>query len=519
MLLTSVIRSIKEVNTTLVVELLPCIDHPGYTYSVTSNACICYDHNINCYDGYNEIKRGYWFGSVMLRTTTSLCPNRYCKFSNRTKTREGYFELPNSVNAQCNDHRVGRACGECSSGYTLSYDSTDCISIDQCGTGWTVLVIILTCLYWVAVVAGVFSLMYFKRHISLGYMYGLIFYYSMVGFLLDNNSYISDHAFYFISILSSFAQLTPQFLGKFCFVKHLSGIDQLFIHYTHAVGVSLLLLLIVVAARHSARITLFVSRCIIPVICLLILLSYTSIASTSLQLLQLLRFTNPDIKETYTYWSPNIQYFHERHAIYGVVAIICELFIGIGLPLLLFLEPFLNRKINFIRIKPLLDRFQECYKDKYRCFAAYYLICRQIIFLIAYHFNSDIDYYNLLFYLQTTFVVIAIIHIWVQPYQSELLNALDGVILLLMVLVVNINTFAFLKDLTVEVITVVLVVFPLLLFSMILVKEVIYAYTANHVHHHCYNLVNNADDNIQRVAVEEDVMRYSYMLLDMSQSR
>ena len=67
-------------------------------------------------------------------------------------------------------------------------------------------------------------------------------------------------------------------------------------------------------------------------------------------------------------------------------------------------------------------------------------MCRQVIFLIVYHFNSDIDYYNLLFYLQTTFIVIAVIHIWIQPYQSELLNALDGVILLLMVLVVNINT-------------------------------------------------------------------------------
>ena len=251
-LLISVIHSIQEINTTLIVELVLCIDHPGYTYSTTNKACICYDHNIvNCYDGYNEIKRGYWFGSVTRKTTTSLCPNRYCKFSNRTKTREGYFELPNSVNAQCNDHRVGRACGECSSGYTLSYDSTDYISVDQCCTGWTVLVMTLTCLYWVAVVAGVFSLMYFKRHISLGYMYGLIFYYSMIGFLLDNNFYISDHAFYFISILSSFAQLTPQFLGKLCFVKGLSGIDQLFIHFSHAVGVSLLLLLIVVAARHS----------------------------------------------------------------------------------------------------------------------------------------------------------------------------------------------------------------------------------------------------------------------------
>ena len=38
----------------------------------------------------------------------------------------------------------------------------------------------------------------------------------------------------------------------------------------------------------------------------------------------------------------------------------------VGFPLLLLLEPFLNSKINFIKIKPLLDQFQSCYKDKYR---------------------------------------------------------------------------------------------------------------------------------------------------------
>ena len=54
----------------------------------------------------------------------------------------------------------------------------------------------------------------------------------------------------------------------------------------------------------------------------------------------------------------------------------------------------------------------------------------------------------------------------------------------------------------------VLVVFPLLLFSMILIKEVVYAYAANLVRHHRYNIVNNADDDVQRAAVEEDVMRY-----------
>ena len=313
-ILISAVHSIKEISSRLVVELLPCIDHPGYTYSAANKICVCYQYNVDCHDNYNEIKRGYWFGSVMEKTTTSLCPNHYCEVIGHKETRQGYLKLPNTINAQCNHHRVGIACGECSSGYTLLYDSTDCISVDQCGSGWTVLVILLTCLYWITVVAGVFSLMYFKHHISLGYLHGIIYYYSMVGVLLDNNPFISDGIFQFISVLSSFAQLTPQFLGKLCFVKGLSGIDQLFIHYSHAVAVSLLLLLIVVAARCSARITLFVSRCIIRVICLLILLSYTSIVSTSLQLLRPLKFTN--VKEWYTYSSPHIQYFHGRHAVY-----------------------------------------------------------------------------------------------------------------------------------------------------------------------------------------------------------
>ena len=466
--LTSLSSSFNKINTTLVVKLVPCTDHPGYTYNEESQTCVCYHHNVKCSDDGNEIKRGYWIGSIDNKTTTSLCPNHYCNFKDRKQTSEGYSQLPNTINAQCNHHRVGRACGKCSSGYTLSYDSTDCISVDQCGAGWTVLVITLTCLYWIAVVAGVFSSMYFRFQISLGHLYGLIYYYSMIVILLNNNPYVSDDAFSFVSILSSFAQLTPQFLGKLCFVKGLSGIDQLFIQYSHAVGVSFLLLLIVVATRCSARISLFVSRCIIRVICLLILLSYTSIASTSLQLLLPLKFT--DIKEWYTYSSPHIQYFHGRHAIYGVMAIICELIV-VGLSLLLLLEPILSKKFNFIKIKPLLDQFQGCYKDKYRCFAAYYLICRQVIFLIVYIFNSN--YSNMLFYLQTACVVIAVIHIWFQPYHSELLNALDGVMLLVMVLVVNINTFTFLQDVTTKV-SLLLVMLPLFLFCTTAVKKIVH---------------------------------------------
>jgi len=291
----------------------------------------------------------------------------------------------------------------------------------------------------------------------------------MLGILLDNNPYISGGGLLFVSVLSSFAQLNLQFLQKVCFIKEFSGIDQLFIRYAHAVAVTLLTVVIVITARCSARIALFIHKCIIQVMCLLILLSYTSLASTSLQLLRPIRFTG--INKVYTYASPNIQYFHGRHTIYGIIAAICEVVVVVGLPLFLLLERFITRKI-VVKVMPLLDQFQSCFKDKYRWFAAYYLICRQVIMLIVFVGNNN--YYNMLFYLQTACVVIAMVHIWVLPYKDDTLNALDGLILLTMVLVVNINTFPFLEKFTTE-ISIVLVLLPLLLICFMIIKKQVLA--------------------------------------------
>jgi len=340
--------------------------------------------------------------------------------------------------------------------YTLAYDSPDCISVHHCSVGMTVLVVSLTCLYWVVMVVGVFSLMYFNFQLSSGYLYGLIYYYSMVGILLSNNSYISSGAFYFINILSGFAQLNPHFLGTLCLVRGLSGIDQLFIHYSHAVAVLILLLGFAFAAECSRRVSKFISRCIIRVFCLLLLLAYTSLASTSLQLLRPLTFT--DVNEIYTYTSPSIKYFRDRHALYGAVALLCEIVIGIGLPSALLLEPFLRRKVNFIRFKPILDQFQGCFKTRYHWFGAYYLICRQVIMAIVLLGNSN--YHKMLFFLLLICVVVATVHMWFRPYKNKLLNIFDGLLLQFMLVIVIISTFDFLQSSS-TILVLVLVTLPL----------------------------------------------------------
>ena len=418
----------RTISANLTVELVPC--HPGYWYYSKPLQCECYNASdiVFCSHGSSTIKRGYWFGSVSGKPTVALCPINYCNFT-CCETSNGYYHLSPVRDNQCKFHRSGVACGSCEETYTLSFDSAECVHVKNCSTGQTALVITLIIFYWIAIITSVFLMMHFK--VDIGYLYAITYYYSVVDLMLSQNWYLSNELYTAINIMSSITKITPQFLGRFCLVEGMSGIDQQFIHYVHPTAIALFLIIITLLARRSRRLSSFISKGIIHVICCLLLLSYTSVATTSLLLMRPLIFFEVD--KVYTYVSPDIEYFHGRHLAYAIVAVLFIIVIVIGLPLLLALEPFLNSKINFVRMKPLLDQFQGSYKDKYRFFAAYYMVCRLVIIaiIIANSSNSFIAQYVLI----TTCVVISLIHQILKPYSSNFLNIFDEAILHLMVLV------------------------------------------------------------------------------------
>ena len=426
----------KNISVNLTVGLSPC--HPGFQYNSKSQKCECYNKTgiVYCSGSSSTIKRGYWFGHVTGIPTVTFCPISYCNFT-CCKTTNGYYDLsPERVN-QCRSKRSGIACGSCEEGHTLSFNSAECININKCFTGQTILVVSLTILYWFAVVVTVFFIKCYR--VKIGYFYAITYYYSLVDILLSQHADQSNGLHITLTIMSSIAKVTPRFLGKLCLFENMSGIDQQFIHYTHPLAILVILIIISWLARHFKKLSTFISRGIIHAICFLLLLSYTSVATTSLLLMRSLTFVGAD--NVYTYLSPNIQYFHGRHLVYGIFVIILTLLIVIGLPLLLLLEPFLNCKITFYRIQPLLDQFQGCYKDKYRYFAAYYMICRLMIITIVIANLSEaiISQYILI----TINTIIALIHIVVRPYANNILNISDGAILYIMVLVTGLPLFEY----------------------------------------------------------------------------
>ena len=418
----------KQISVNLIIELSPC--HPGFWQYPKSRTCECYNASniVFCSGSSSTIKRGYWFGNVTGKPTVIFCPINYCNFT-CCETSNGYYHLSPVRDNQCRSHRSGAACSSCEEGYTLSFDSVECVHFNECSIGWTILVLALVVLYWIIIIAAVFSLVHFK--VGLGNLYAITYYYSVVDLLLSRNWYHSDAIYTTINVMSSIAKIIPQFLGKFCLITSMSGIDQQFIHYIHPVAISLFLVMITVLARRSRRLSHIISKGIIRVICCLLLLSYTSLATTSLLLMRPLIFH--DVNKVYTYVSPDVEYFHGRHLVYVIVAVLFTVVIVIGLPLLLAFEPFLNSKVNFIKIKPLLDQFQGCYKDKYRCFAAYYMICRlMIVTIVLINSFNDLFFQYLLI---TICIVIAILHQLFRPYSSSLLNKFDGFILQLLALV------------------------------------------------------------------------------------
>ena len=446
------------ITVNLTVGLTSCL--PGYAYDSHTMKCECFTTNnvVSCSPNTTTILRNHWFGVVDGITTVSVCPNGYCNFSRREdEVASGRFLLSPIQDDQCNEHRTGPACGECDPGYTLSYDSVDCVSINDCQYRYIIAVILGTLMYWILAIAFLFALMwliisYLEYGHSIGYLYGIIYYYSVADILLGQIISFSDGLRILVSILSIFFKLNPGFdLFRFCFVQGMERIDQYFVNYIHSTVVLLFTLLLVLLTRtkYLGRLTIFIGKVIIPTICLILTIAYVSIADTSLRLLQSIRFTGVD--GTYIYLSPSIGYFTGRHIVYFLVALLYELVIVGGLPFLLILSHWtmqINLKFVRINMKPIMDQFQGCYKDNYRWFSAVYLICRQVILIIVVIDFSD--YYIELYLLTIVCFVTAILHYTMQPYKHDILNKCDAILLQSLILVISLQMVAFSNGFAIE---------------------------------------------------------------------
>ena len=105
--------------------------------------------------------------------------------------------------------------------------------------------------------------------------------------------------------------------------------------------------------------------------------------------------------------SGEILYFRDKHLYYAIPAVVCLCLIIVPVPLILLFDPLLLRiedRINWCfyrqpwtrihdQFKPLLDSFQGCFKDRFRCFAGFFF-CYHLVILVRFAISMNtLQYY------------------------------------------------------------------------------------------------------------------------------
>ena len=471
-----------------------------YDLKSENNKTIYAPPGFRCQQGYLAVIPGYWYDNGLNNFVIS-CPPEYCNFS------RWYDEIlsqpfPNS-DLQCRKNWKGFSCGQCdrNENYFIGYGSTDCIPHHKCSIKSTPLslfaLFVASFFYWFLVIAFIFVLLHFKFNVIAGHAFGIIFYYSVLAQVVSvldkvnqlrycaiaedlyayDCSLLQDYASKILPFLFSIGTLKPPFMqySKLC-LGGTEMIDHIVLDYIHPLIVLIIITAIFVSSRRfvwAARLFGRYVNC--KSICLLILLSYSSVSYTSVQLLRPLAHFKyeGDVFSTFSglrpYWSPNIAYFEKYHACYVIIAILVIVFVGFGFPFLLLFQRYLIRhhNINLISIQPIIDQLQACYKNECYWFTAYYLICRQVIYgvdtvcdfvFIIFMQNEEYTFAKYIILLVLS-ILLLVIHLWFQPYRMKSLNILDGVILLTLVLmlVASLDGRSFL-------VSVIFWIFPLLTF-------------------------------------------------------
>ena len=421
------------------INLVPC--RLGLVYDNYTQMCTCFPSSfINCQTNPDRrvtpiLKRDYWYGVIHVDNSTKYVVN-YC-FGESCAPCQPFSSsfkygcvIPKSPEEFCTHGRTGPLCSQCLPNLSLTYDGYGC---SKCDMGKKMGLVILILLYWVAVVGEIILLV--KCNVAMGSagFYAILYFYSIV-------MHIYRWRFPFglgpvLYIIVAFTQLEPFFLvyTKFCLFDSVTRIHYIAIHCVHTVMIALILYLIYRIDCCGFRLNILSGENAIPSVCIFILISYTSLASTATLLLDPLVFVDvetdkQDSDHLFVRVQPDIAYMDpRRHLPYALLAYFIEF--GLILPFTIFMlaAPWLAKRVNLIRIKPILDEYQSCFHDEHRYFVGMYLLARQLFFVTS---MSVINLQLSLYLQQLMSIGLCILHTYVQPYRKRWLNTVDMLILL-----------------------------------------------------------------------------------------
>ena len=414
------------------ITLLRC--GPGFTLLGDPPGCDCYpeltDNGIRC-----EVadKTGYfsWTNNLWMNTefdTDGVMYNEYCPFDYCNKTTT-HINLQLYADSQCTFNRAGRLCGGCREGYSLAIGSSYCI---HCPNNNNLALLIF---FAAAGFLLVFFISAFNLTVTQGMINGLIFYanivwiYQSIFFPLDMKT---NALLMFLKIFIAWVNL--DFGIETCFVNGLTAFWKTWLQFIFPFYIWAIAGLIVVATRHSTRLTNLLGSRALPVLVTLILLSYLKllrIVASALEFSTII-YTDNVNRSTLVVWSVdgNMAYFGLPHVFLFLAGLATLLLLWLPYTLQLFLMQWL-RKLDHLKCLKWINRFHPVYdayfaplKPKHYYWFGILLLARGVLLMTFASTFGVPDSVNLLLLLILTLALLVYMTL-VQPYLRGIILALQ----------------------------------------------------------------------------------------------
>ena len=415
----------------------------GYIYKNHTKFCECHDNSedtVRCFlvtessvTPYKKpcVRVGYWVGTVRedkQEEIAASCTSSNCRTDCATQCMNlvGWCAIPDDSSDFCVNHHDGPLCALCKPDYCFGYDGKLCLPCTDCNTKQTVILFLSIIAFWVVIIIGSLLLLQLNFQIGSGYMYGFVYYFSVLPYITTVN--LQSTAFStFVSLFQGIVHLNPEFLSytPLCFKSNwnLTLVQVTFFDYIHPLIISIIIYLLLQVNRRCCR-SAFTQSSPIHILCIILLLVHTSLFQTSIDLIEPINLG----EHTYVKIQPDIPYRDlTKHLVYLLFALVVEVAVvlfAVGL----FLAPCLMRcgilqKVSWL--KHIIDEYQACYRRNHRWFAGYYLLCRQLVALTPILSNQS----RVIFFQQILNSTILLVHVYIQPYKERWLNMLDTIFL------------------------------------------------------------------------------------------
>ena len=504
----------------IVLTLNPC--PIGFNYNQEQRQCECIaDDEIVC-DNTTAlacIQNGYWLGTVQGSSAIAPCASLYCQNTNNNCTlcpivdKETQCLLPAVESEQCIENRHGFICTECEEGYAFTFSAIKCVPDTSCSKGKSVIPAILNVIFLVLIVVWLIAILKLDYKLSSGYVFSFVYYFSIVGRLV-NATVVGNTVLLIVAIFESITQLNPRFLGhiSICFSPNLSILEQQALVYLNPLIISIGVLLVIGLSKCFSKFIKFSDNTPVKAICLLLLLSFTALTETSFNIINPVQFDG--IPGIFVNIEPSTNYLNiSKHLPWFFIAVLTFIFLVFPFTFLLLFAPLLAKFGNLNKIKPFLDEFQGCYKDKFRWMAGYYFVARLLYLLIL---TSPV-YQPVAsqYVIQVLSFLILMFHMLLQPYENNWLNFVDSLLLADLVLITLLNgetarvVFASIPELR-QTFLYVLLFIPVIYLGVVIIVTVGNRWFDRETFYKVLKKMKNMD--------EEDTVTYTEVERDRSQS-